>query len=69
MAEVINIIPINPITFEYQEYSIEDTSLINSNIIDTKFDPNTDYLEYFIYNLNNELLYANNLSFNNYRLI
>ena len=69
MAEVINIIPINPITFEYQEYSIEDTSLINSNVIDTKFNPNTDYLEYFIYNLNNELLYANNLSFNNYRLI
>jgi len=69
MAEVINIIPINPTTFEYQEYSVEDTSLINSNIIDTKFDPNTDYLEYFIYNLNNELLYANNLSFNNYRLI
>ena len=69
MAEVINIIPINPTTFEYQEYSIEDTSLINSNIIDTKFNPNTDYLEYFIYNLNNDLLYVNNLSFNNYKLI
>jgi hypothetical protein len=69
MAEVINIIPINPTTFEYQEYSLEDTSLINSNVIDTKFDPSTDYIEYFIYNLNNELLYVNNLSFNNYRLI
>jgi len=69
MAEVINIIPINPTTFEYQEYSVEDTSLINSNIIDTKFDPSTDYLEYFIYDLNNELLYIDNLGFNNYRLI
>ena len=69
MAEIINIIPINPTTFEYQEYSVEDTSLINSNVIDTTFDPNTDYIEYFIYNLNNELLFANNLSFNNYRII
>ena len=69
MAEVINIIPINPTTFEYQEYSVEDTSLINSNIIDTTFNPSTDYIEYFIYNLNNELLFANNLSFNDYRII
>ena len=56
MAEVINIIPINPTTFEFQEYSVEDTSLINSNVIDTTFDPSTDYIEYFIYNINNELL-------------
>ena len=37
MAEVINIQPINPLTFELQEYSSEDTSLITNLEIQTSF--------------------------------
>jgi len=37
MAEVVNITPINPFTFELQEYSTSDNSLINSFNIDTTF--------------------------------
>jgi hypothetical protein len=46
MAEVVNITPINPFTFELQEYSTSDSSLINSFNIDTTFNAQTDYLEY-----------------------
>jgi len=69
MAEIINIQPLDPNTFEYQEYSIGDTSLMASNIVDTTFDPSTDYVEYFIYDLNGNILYANNYDFSDYRIL
>jgi hypothetical protein len=59
MAEVVNITPINPFTFELQEYSTSDNSLINSFNIDTTFNAQTDYLEYFIYDLNGNILIQN----------
>jgi hypothetical protein len=58
MAEIINISPINPITFELQDYSIEDTSLITNLEVPVVFDFNRDKLEFFIYNLNNQLLFS-----------
>ena len=68
MAEVINIQPINPLTFELQEYSSEDTSLITNLESQTSFNPQTDKVEYFIYDLNNQLLYED-LNFSGYKLI
>ncbi len=59
MAEIINISPIDPITFEIQEYSLEDTSLITNLTIPVVFDFNKDYLEFFIYDLNSNILYQN----------
>ena len=44
MTEIVNIQNIDPITFELQTYSPEDTSLITSNDIPTQFNPETDYL-------------------------
>ena len=58
MAEIINIQPINPITFELQEYSIEDTSLITTLEAPSVFDFNKDKIEFFIYDLNNQILYS-----------
>jgi hypothetical protein len=58
MAEIINIQPINPITFELQEYSIEDTSLITNLEAPSVFDFNKDKIEFFIYDLNNQILYS-----------
>jgi len=69
MAEIINIQPLDPNTFEYQEYSVEDTSLMASNVVDTTFDPTTDYVEYFIYDLNGNILYANNYNFSDYKIL
>ena len=54
MEEIINIQPINPITFEYQEYSDADLSLVSSTNVDVTFDPLTDYIEYFVYTLKSE---------------
>jgi hypothetical protein len=68
MAEVINIQPINPLTFELQEYSSEDTSLITNLEIQTSFDSQIDKVEYFVYDLNNQLLYED-LNFSGYKLI
>ena len=69
MAEIINIIPLNPTTFEFQEYSVNDTSLITSVEVENSFDPTTDHIEYFIYNLNGSILTSNVSGYNGYRLL
>jgi hypothetical protein len=68
MAEIVNIQNIDSTTFELQNYSVSDTSLIISNEISVSFNPSTDYVEYFIYNFNNEII-GNNINFSNYTLI
>jgi hypothetical protein len=69
MAEIVNINPVNPLTFELQEYSVSDSSLITSFNIDTTFNPNLDYLEYFVYDLNGNILVQNVSGYPGYRLI
>jgi len=69
MAVVVNITLINPVTFELQEYSASDNSLLTSFNIDTIFDPSTDYLEYFIYDLNGNILVQNVSGYPGYKLI
>ena len=68
MAEIVNIQNIDPTTFELQNYSVSDTSLIISNEVNVSFNSATDYLEYFIYNLNNDII-AGNVNFSNYILV
>ena len=52
MAEA-KITQVNPTTFELEEYSVTDENLISSQEVETLFVPQTDYIEYFIYNPNN----------------
>jgi hypothetical protein len=52
----INYLGSNP---EFQEYSDKDSSLINYNVISRNFGSGNDYIEYFIYDLNNNLLATN----------
>ena len=59
MAEIVNIQNINPNTFEFQEYSPQDTNLITSVGVQSTFDPNIDNVEYFVYDLNGSILYQN----------
>jgi len=49
MNEEITISPINPTTFEIQNYNISDTELIAKSELDTVFSSSTDYIEYYIY--------------------
>lgn len=44
---------------EFQEYSDKDLSLVNFNVISRNFGLESDYIEYFIYDLNNNLLASN----------
>ncbi len=60
---------LDPQTFELQEYSQEDTSLIISTDIFDTFDPTIDHIEYFIYDLNGTPLYVNDNSYPAYSLI
>jgi hypothetical protein len=69
MAEIINTIPLDPTTFEFQEYSLSDTSLITSVEIENSFNPSTDYIEYFVYDLNGNIAYENITGYPGYRLI
>jgi hypothetical protein len=69
MAETVNITPLNPNNFEFQEYSLEDNSLITSLEIETSFNPQTDKIEYFIYDLNNNILFENVTGYTGYRLL
>jgi len=59
MAEIINIQNINPNTFEIQTYSQEDNALISSTSTDSTFNSSTDIIEYFIYDLNRNILFEN----------
>ena len=68
MAEIINISSINPITFEFQEYSTSDTSLITFLETQSAFDPQTDTVEFFVYDLNNQIVYENVSNFYGYNL-
>lgn len=69
MADVVNIKQINPNTFEFQEYSSADTSLISSLDINSNFDPDFDYLEYFVYDLNNNIVFQNTSGYPNFTLL
>ena len=52
MAKSITLSSINPQTFELQNYSATDNELITNFIVDPTFNPETDYISYYIYNLN-----------------
>ena len=57
MALEPNIIPLDPVTFEYQDYSQEDSNLIAQLPLDTDFSGSTDYIEYYVYDQNSNLLF------------
>ena len=69
MAEIVKIKELNSDTFEFQDYSTKDDNLIPSLDIATSFDPSTDYLEYFVLDLNNEIQFSNTSGFPNYTLL
>jgi hypothetical protein len=69
MAEIINIQPVNPLTFEFQEYSSNDLNLISTQETEVTFDPSIDYIEYYVYDLSGSILVSNIYGFPGYKLI
>ncbi len=66
MAEA-KITQVNPTSFELEDYSVADENLISSIEVETLFNPQTDYIEYFVYNPNNGgIVYPPNNSPSNY---
>jgi hypothetical protein len=69
MAEIVNIQNINPQTFELQEYSQQDTNLISTTTTFDNWDSTVDHIEYFIYDLNGNILFDNVAGYPQYSLI
>jgi hypothetical protein len=68
MDKIVNIQNLDPVTLELQTYSIDDQNLISSFDLENSFTSSVDYIEYSIYDINqNLLLYINN--FNNYSIL
>ena len=60
MAEEKNkpiIVQVDPTTFEFQQYTEEDNILISSSRLDTAFSSSTDYIEYYAYDENKNLIF------------
>ena len=69
MSQTTTILPINPTTFELQDYSTQDTNLISNFTVEPTFDPSTNYVTYFIYDLNGNVVFASEINFQGYNLI
>ena len=69
MNEIINIIPISPTNFEFQEYNSDDLSLIQTQEVEISFNPETDYIEYYVYDINGNTLIENINGYPGYKLI
>ena len=68
MDKIINIQNIDPTTLELQTYSTQDQNLISSFDVTNTFTSSVDYIEYTVYDFNqNLLLYINN--FSNYSIL
>ena len=69
MAKTVTLNPIDPNTFEYQEYSNQDNNLIVNFTIEPTFDPLQNYVTYFVYDLNNSVLFSDEIDFRGYSII
>ena len=69
MAEIVNIQQLNPQTFEFQEYSGQDISLIPGTSVFDNWNSTVNYIEYFIYDLNGDILFENVAGYPQYSLI
>lgn len=68
MAELIDIFLIDPVTFSTETYQESDISLLNVNLSESVFNPDTDYVEFYIYDLNNNLL-ESSIPFTDYSIL
>ena len=68
MDKIINIQSVDPNTLQLQNYTPADESLISNFTQDITFDPSQDYLEYFVLDLNQNILFSNIAGYPNYKI-
>jgi hypothetical protein len=68
MEKIVNIQNIDSNTLQLQNYNPEDEALISSFTSDITFNPTEDYLEYFILDLNQNILFSNTAGYPNFQL-
>jgi hypothetical protein len=68
MDKIVNIQNVDPNTFQLQNYTAADDSLISYYTEEVTFDPTQDYLEYFILDLNKNILFSNVAGYPNYKI-
>jgi len=57
MEDKVLVLPVDSQTFEIENYSIEDVSLISSQELDTNFSQSTDYIEYYMFDGNQNQIF------------
>ena len=57
MENKVLILPVNSQTFQIENYSIEDVSLISTLELDTEFSKSTDYIEYYVFDENKNQIF------------
>ena len=57
MTDKTQINQVDPTTFEFQQYTEQDNVLISSSRLDTAFSSSTDYIEYYAYDNNQNLIF------------
>ena len=60
MENNILILPIDPETFAVQTYSQQDVDIIPASEVDTAFSQSIDYIEYYVYDENQNIVFPNN---------
>jgi len=68
MEKIVNIQNVDPNNLQLQNYSSEDEALISNFIQDISFNPSEDYLEYFILDLNQNILFSNTAGYPGYTI-
>ena len=68
MEKNIVINTVNPQTFEFQDYSTSDETLIANNSLDTAFTSSLDYIEAYIYDGNQNQI-SSQVPYTNYKVI
>ena len=69
MAEIVNIQSLDAVTFELQTYTLNDINLIPTTDTFGSFNTTTDHIEYFIYDLNNNILFSNVIGYPQFSLL
>jgi len=68
MEKIVNIQNVDPNTLQLQNYSPADESLISNFTTDITFNTSEDYLEYFILDLNQNILFGNTAGYPGYQI-
>jgi hypothetical protein len=69
MDKIVNIQSVDPNGYQLQNYKAGDESLIQNFSTEVTFDSTQDYLEYFILDLNSNILHSNTAGYNNYTIL